>query len=67
MQDTSAEALQVQLVAIRRMRPVERLERAFELSEAMRELALVGLRTRYPGRSEAALIERLAGYSQSGS
>lgn len=66
MQDTSPEARQVQLAAIRRMRPVERLERAFELSEAMRELALVGLRTRFPGRPEAELIERLAGYSQSG-
>ena len=65
MQDTSAEALQVQLAVIRRMRPVERLERAFELSEAMRELALAGLHTRYPGRSEAELVERLVGYSLS--
>jgi len=59
MRDTSAAALEAQLDAIRRISPVERLRRAFELSEAMRELALAGLRTRHPGLSEAELIERL--------
>jgi hypothetical protein len=63
MRDTSADAREAQVAAIRRMSPVERLRRAFELSEAMRELALVGLRTRHPGLSEPELIARLVGRS----
>ena len=63
MRDTSAAAREAQVAAIRRMSPVERLRRAFELSEAMRELALAGLRTRHPGLSEPELMERLVGRS----
>ena len=62
MRDTSPHALHIQLAALRRISPVERLRRAFELSEAMRELALVRLRTRYPGRSELELVELLTGH-----
>lgn len=62
MRDTSPHALHIQLAALRRISPVERLRRAFELSEAMRELALVRLRTRYPGRSELELVELLMGH-----
>ena len=61
MRDTSSDALEAQIAAIRRASSVDRLQRAFELSEAMRELALVGLRTRFPGRSELELVEQLVG------
>jgi len=63
VRDTPSETLQTQVAAIRRVSPVDRLRDAFELSEAMRELALAGLRTRHPGCSDRELVERLLGHA----
>jgi hypothetical protein len=41
------------LEALRRMSPGERLRKAWELSEFTKQLALSGLRQRFPGLSEA--------------
>jgi hypothetical protein len=61
MHDTSPAAEQVRLAAIRRVAPIERLRLAFELSEAMRNLALIRLRAAHPGQSERELAGRLLG------
>ena len=63
MRDTSPLADQVRLAAIRRLDPVERLRQAFELSEAMRELALTRLRAEHPGCPERELVERWMGHT----
>jgi hypothetical protein len=63
MRDTSPDAEQVMLDAIRRTAPVERMRRAFALSESMRELALARLRSRHPERSDLELVELLLGES----
>ncbi len=60
MRDTTAEAELVQLTAIRAMDGAARLRQAMELSEAMRRLALAGLRVRHPEYSERELIARFA-------
>lgn len=39
--------------------PVARLEIAFRLSELTRQLALAGLRERFPGKSDAVLLREL--------
>jgi len=49
--DTSPEAHVAQLQAYARMGPERRVELAFELSEAAREIAIEGLRERSPGVS----------------
>lgn len=41
------------LEALRRMSPGERLQKAWELSEFTKQLALAGLRQRFPALSEA--------------
>jgi hypothetical protein len=61
MRDTSPAAEQVRVAAVRSLAPMERLRQAFELSEAMRELALARLRVTHPGCSELELVERLLG------
>jgi hypothetical protein len=63
MRDTSPAAEQLRIAAIRRLSPIDRLQQAFELSEAMRELALVRLRAAHPGQPEPELVERLIGRS----
>ena len=45
---------------LRRMSPEKRLEAAMRLSMGVRELALAGIRQRFPGASEAELRVRLA-------
>jgi hypothetical protein len=47
----------VYLRALRRMTPQERLGKAFELSEFSRKLFLHGLRRRFPGLPEKALMK----------
>ena len=63
VRDTSPLADQARLAAIRRLDPVERLRQAFELSEAMRELALTRLRAEHPGYPERELVERWMGHT----
>jgi hypothetical protein len=61
MRDTSAEAEEVRLEAIRRMPPVQRLAQALALSETMRALALTRLREPHPDRTQLELVELLIG------
>jgi hypothetical protein len=61
MRDTTAEADEVQLDAIRHMAPGLRLAQALELSESVRRLALTRLRTLHPDRSDLELVELLLG------
>ena len=58
--DTSPEAWELQLQILRRMTPEERSARACELSRMTRELALAGIRTRYPDASPREVKLRLA-------
>lgn len=63
--DTSPEAAALQYEIHRRMTPSQRFEAAVEMSEAVRELAKAGLRSRHPEMSEEelhfALIKLLYG------
>jgi hypothetical protein len=61
MRDTRDEAEEIRLAAIRRQTPAERLRLMFDHSEAMRELALAGLRRRYPDHTVVQLVEMLLG------
>jgi hypothetical protein len=63
MGDTSPEADDIVLAAIRRRDPVERMGEALELSELLRNLALVRWRRAYPGETTIALVERMTGES----
>lgn len=63
MRDTTPEAEQVRLAAIRRMAPAERVRLALMLSESVRGLALARLAEAHPGRSEIELVELLLGRS----
>ena len=53
----------IYIKALRRMSPEARLLKAFELSEFSRQLFLLGLRRRFPDKSEAEIhrlyLERL--------
>jgi hypothetical protein len=61
MDDTTLAAEEVRLAAVRRLEPAERFRQAFEWSEAVRRLALAGLRARHPERTNVELIEMLVG------
>ena len=61
MSDTSPYAARIVRDAIRRRDPVERMRDALVHSEAMRELALSGLRARHPGRTTVELVELMLG------
>jgi hypothetical protein len=50
--DTSSEAWQVWLELVRKMTPAERLQRALDLSNTVRELAIAGIREQHPDASE---------------
>ncbi len=52
MRDTTREAREVQLEAVRRMAPEERLQRGLELAELVRALLAAGVRARHPEYSE---------------
>ncbi len=58
--DTSREAEEVLMEGYRRMEPWEKIELMCELSKAAEELALSGIRMRYPDAEEAELRMRLA-------
>jgi hypothetical protein len=63
MRDTTPRAEQVRRTAIRRLEPAERLHQAFAFSESVRQLALAGLRERYPAHTTLELVEILLGES----
>jgi len=52
MNDTSPEALKVQLAAIRRLSPEARLRQGLELASLVRGLIATGVRARHPEYSE---------------
>ena len=58
--DTSVEAEQLLIERYRRMEPWEKIELVCELSAASQELALSGIRMRYPDADETELRMRLA-------
>ena len=55
--DTTDTAAQMQLAAIRRMPPAERLAQALALSEWHRQLLVAGLRVRHPLLTDLQLVE----------
>lgn len=57
MRDTMHTAELLQLAAIRRMLPAERLAQALELSESSRQLLVAGLRDRHPLLTDLQLVE----------
>jgi hypothetical protein len=58
--DTSPEAWQVWLELVRKMTPAERLQRALDLSETVRELGKAGIREAHPDASEREVFLRFA-------
>jgi hypothetical protein len=58
--DTSAEAEHVMVEKLRAMSPVQRLHLALSLSQSVRELAIAGVRQRYPDASAREQVLRLA-------
>jgi hypothetical protein len=59
--DTSPDAEQVLVDLLRATPPWRKLEMVGQMNQAVRELALAGLRQRYPGASRDELRRRLAG------
>ena len=63
--DTNSDARRVQRAIFRRMSGSERVEMAFEMSDAARSLALAGIRHRHPDwppqQVYDALLDRLHG------
>lgn len=58
--DTSPEAWQVWLELVRKMTPAERLQRALQYSQIVRELAKAGIREAHPNASEREVFLRFA-------
>lgn len=58
--DTSAEVEQLQIEQLRQMPAWRKLELACQMGQAVRALALAGLRQRYPDDSPAQRRRRLA-------
>ena len=58
--DTSAEASRVQIDLWRRMSPSERAHLASEMTRAVEELCMAGIRMRHPQASERECFLRLA-------
>jgi hypothetical protein len=56
--DTTPEAWERYLEAIRRMTPNEKLQRVFELTDSVRSMAEAGVRARYPNASEREIFLR---------
>ena len=50
--DTSPEAEAIQLELFRKMSPIERLRRAFGLSNELRRMAFAAIQRRHPGLSD---------------
>lgn len=61
MNDTRPEAAAVVRATIMRTAPAERIRQVLEMSEQLRALSLIGLRTRYPGHATLQLVELLSG------
>lgn len=57
--DTSQQAHEIQLVVLRRQGGPRRVELAFEMSEAAREISLSGMRSRHPELAPAQARARL--------
>jgi len=60
LEDTAAEPERRYFALLRRETPAARLRKAVSLSRAVRQLALAGLRERYPEAGDAELRVRLA-------
>jgi len=60
LDDTDANARQVQSRLYAAMSPAEKLRRMSDLTAAANHLALVGLRARHPGEPDGQLLLRLA-------
>lgn len=60
MVDTSPQADERYHELLRRMPPSMRLEAAMRLAQAVRELAVAGIRARHPGADDQELRVRLA-------
>jgi hypothetical protein len=58
--DTSREAGRVQVEMWRRMSPLEKARAVTEISRAVQELSLAGIRVRHPAASEQECLLRLA-------
>ena len=58
--DTSPEAWKVLIDLIRKMSPEGRLQRAIELTAAVRNLGEAGIRQAHPGASEREIFLRVA-------
>jgi hypothetical protein len=58
--DTSPETERVLFTLLREMPPWRKVELVAQLNQTVRELALTGLRERYPAASPAELQRRLA-------
>ena len=58
--DTHPAAEKIQLEIIRQMPPWRKIELVFEMSDTVSELAIVGIRHRYPGINEDVLHRRYA-------
>ena len=61
MRDTTPEAAEIHLAAMRAMGPAARLRAALDASELSRRLLLAGLRSRYPHDTDLQLVERSLG------
>jgi hypothetical protein len=58
--DTDSATLQVLEACYARMPPTDKLRRVRQLSLAVSQFALAGLRSRHPGVTQAELLARLA-------
>ncbi len=58
--DTSPEAWKVFIGLMSKMTPGEKLRRALEYSEMVRQFSEAGMRQRYPGADERELFLRMA-------
>lgn len=58
--DTSADAERVQFQIWREMPAWRKLELVAQMNETVRELAMLGLRQRYPKAADAELVRRYA-------
>ncbi|MCX6376337.1 MAG: hypothetical protein NTU88_09960 [Armatimonadetes bacterium] len=63
MIDTTPEALAAQTEVYRKMTPVQRLEIAFDMSLAARELSLARLRMEHPDWTEKQLQREILRYA----
>lgn len=58
--DTSLEAERLQVESWRRMSPLEKVRQLTEISRAVQQLSVAGIRLRHPGASDRECALRLA-------